>query len=101
MLSRQPLSTRAAVDLDSTAVLVFDDGTRIPCDRYLMRTLCEVVRSLLDSTAACEADDRRRTLVPMPGRDAAPFWTAVDVLHGVVAVRQLAVPEIVETLRCL
>lgn len=76
------MGARRDIEVDSTAVLVFDDGTRIPCDRYLLRTLCGVIRDLLESSEL-QVDDRGRTMVPMPGRRPEPFWDVVDILHGV------------------
>lgn len=91
---------REAIDRDSTAVLKFDDGTRIPCDRFIMRTFCGVVRRLLEDSA-CEADDRGRTVVPVPCQPSAPFWVAVDVLHGMTAVWALGLAETVATIACM
>lgn len=81
MLPGGDMCTRDDIDLDSTAVLAFDDGTRIPCDRFIMRLFCSVVRTLLESSE-CDLDSRGRTVVPMPAQDPGAYWLAVDLLHG-------------------
>lgn len=101
MLVAASLADRASIDLDSTAVLAFDDGTRIPCDRFIMRTFCVVIRKLLESSAACDVDARGRTVLPVPAQDAAPYWVAVDLLHGARAVWQLGLHDAVATLRAM
>lgn len=78
------LSDRRVIDADSTAVLAFDDGTRIPCDRFLVRCFSDVMRRLLED-CECEVDDRGRTVLPVPGQAAEPYWVAVDMLHGSAA----------------
>lgn len=94
-------ASRQAIEADSTAVLAFGDGTTVPCDRYIMRAFCGVINRLLDSEVTCERDDRGRTVLPVPGQEAAPFWTAVDVLHGVRGAWHLGLEEVVATLRCM
>lgn len=93
---------RSFVDADSTAVLVFDDGTRIPCDRYILRFACPVVRMLLeDCPATCAVDERGRTVIPMPAQPSSGFWDAVDILHGCRAVWALDVDRLVRVSACL
>lgn len=83
----QPFATREDVERDANAALAFDDGTRVPCDKFVMRAFCAVVSDLLSATQ--EVRDGDRVLVPVPGQDPPPFWTAVDVLHGVKAPDEL------------
>lgn len=100
--SSEPWCTRSNIDVDSTAVLAFDDGTRIPCDRFIMRLFCSVVRSVLESSE-CEADPRGRTVVPMPAQDPGAYWLAIDLLHaGCGDVWKLAdAPTVVSIMRCM
>jgi hypothetical protein len=93
---------RADIDADSSAVLVFDDGARIPCDRFIMRSFCGVIRQLLeDPGMAFPEDDRGRTAVPIPGQPSAPFWTAVDLLHGVQGVWALPLVDVLGAMECM
>lgn len=113
-----PVVTREAIERDATAVLAFDDGTRIPVDRFIVRTFCGVLgRLLADSsppvrdagavgkaavaTAACAVDEHGRTVLPMPAQDPGPYWLAVDLLHGARLPWQLALGETVGVMRCL
>jgi hypothetical protein len=90
------------VDADSTAVLAFDDGTRIPCDRYILRFACPVIRMLLeDCPASCAVDERGRTIIPMPAQPSGAFWDTVDVLHGCRAVCAMDVDRLVQVSACL
>lgn len=89
-----------AIDLDSTAVLAFDDGTRLPCDRFIMRLFCSVVKSVLE-TVDCATDERRRTVVPIPGQGPAPFRVALEVLHGTRSAWDLGLDEVVGAARCM
>jgi len=102
MLSVSPLTDRALIEQDATAVLAFDDGTRIPCDRFVLRTYCSVLRKLLaEPTVACETDDRGRTVLPLPSQDPGPYWVATDLLHGARAAWQLGLAEVVSAMRCM
>ena len=93
---------RSTVDADSTAVLAFDDGTRIPCDRYILRFACPVIRMLLeDCPTTCAVDERGRTIIPVPAHPSGPFWDTVDVLHGCRAVCAMDVARLVEVSACL
>lgn len=101
LVSTQP-ADRRGIDADSTAVLAFDDGTIVPCDRFVMRTFCEVVRRLLDSGGTTTTTDSRgRTVIPVPCQDPAPFWVAVDLLHGARLAWQLTAPEVLGAMRCM
>ncbi len=89
-----------AIDADSTAVLAFDDGTRVPCVRYIMRHFCSVVAELLDATL-CDLDPRGRSIIPVPGQPVAPFALAVDILHGAAVVTTLTLEQVEEVLACM
>ena len=91
---------RCIVDVDSTAVLAFDDGALIPCDRYLLRCYSEVVRRLLDD-AVCVTDHRGRSVVPMPTQPSAAYWPAIDVLHGHADPREMDVDAVNATIECM
>lgn len=98
------VTSRADIDNDATAALAFDDGTHVPCDRFIMRTFCDVVRRLLDAErdgCGCGADSRGRSLLPMPGQAAEPYWVAVDVLHGARLAKDLSLADAVGTMRCM
>lgn len=84
--------TRATVDADSTAVLAFDDGVRIPCVRFIVRLFCGVLKSVMETTT-CGVDERHRTVIPIPRMDSAPFWDAIDMLHGLKTVSHVTTPE--------
>ena len=88
------------IDLDSTAVLAFDDGARVPCDRYLMRLFCDVLRSMLENTV-CDQDARGRTVIPMPGQPSKPFGLAVRVLHGLSPAPCLGLEDTQSALECM
>lgn len=92
--------TRDDIDRDSTALLAFDDGQRVPCDRFIMRSLCGVLDRLLED-AQPSSDARGRTLIPVPGRPSAPFWVAVDVLHGARVSWQLDLDEVLRVTECM
>ena len=92
-VSPSPPLDRTAIDTDSTAVLAFDDGVRVPCDRFLVRSLCSVVRRLLED-AICDLDPRGRSVIPVPLLPSAPFWHAMDVLHGCVKIDTLDLPSL-------
>jgi hypothetical protein len=92
--------SRADIELDSNAVLAFDDGTRIPCDRFLLRCFSCVVRRLLED-APCERDERHRVVVPVPCQASAPYWIAVDLLHGCAVAWALSLEEVLSTLACM
>lgn len=94
------MGTREFIDMDSTAVLAFDGG-EVPCDRYIMRTFCSVIRTLLDSDAECAADERGRTVLPMPGQAPGPFQVAVDLLHGCRHVWDLSLDDALAAMACL
>lgn len=91
---------RHTIDADSTAVLAFDDGTRIPCDRFVMRFASSVLRDVLDATT-CATDDRGRTVLPVPGRPSEPYWDVVDVLHGCAALTTMDVPRLLRLGECM
>lgn len=92
--------TRGTIDLDSTAVLAFDDGVRIPCDRFIVRLFSSVIKTVLETTH-CDTDDRGRTVIPIPGWDSLPFWDVVDLLHGLQTPACLVTPEaVVSALEC-
>lgn len=92
--------SREDIDSDSTAVLAFDDGQRVPCDRFIMRSLCGVLARLLED-AQPASDVRGRTLIPVPGRPSAPFWVAVDVLHGGRLAWKLGLDEVLRVTECM
>lgn len=92
--------SRAMVEEDSTAVLAFDDGTRIPADRFLLRSFCGVIRRLMEDST-CDLDDRGRTVVPIPSQSPDPYWVAVDVLHGVAGIWGLDLPQTLGTTACM
>lgn len=93
---------RDAIDRDSTAVLAFGDGTRIPCDRFIVRTFCSVLGKLMDDFSdAGEVDHRGRTVLPMPGQDPGAYWVAMDLLHGARAPWQLGLADLGLVLRAL
>lgn len=92
--------SREDIDLDSTAVLAFDDGERVPCDRFIMRSLCGVLNRLMED-AATASDERGRTVIPVPGRPSAPFWVAVDVLHGGRVTWKLDLDEVLRVTECM
>lgn len=94
------VALRASVDLDSTAVLAFDDGTRIPCVRFLLRTFCGVIRRLMEDSE-CEADERGRTVVPVPCQASEPYWAATDLLHGVRGAWTMDLAEVVGVSACM
>lgn len=98
------LTDRQTIDVDSTAVLVFDDGTNVPCDRFIMRTLCEVIRKLLDTEgdgSVVGFDARGRSVLPIPCQDPGPYRVAVDLLHGARAVWDLSAADCAAAMRCL
>jgi hypothetical protein len=97
---RTPAPARGDIELDATAVLAFDDGARVPCDRFILRTFSMVVRRLLEDSA-CRVDDRGRTVVPAPCQPSAPFWLAVDVLHGVAPVWSMPLDDVIATSACM
>lgn len=92
--------SRADIDADSTAVLVFDDGARVPCDRFIMRSFCSVIRQVFEDFV-CAVDDRGRSVVPVPSQPSAGYWTAVDILHGVQGVWTLGLDEVVAVMDCM
>lgn len=93
--------TRATIDTDSTAVLAFDNGTHIPCDRFIVRLFSGVIRAVLESVE-CDVDDRLRTIIPVPGWEPEPFWDVVDMLHGLKTPSCLATPDaVVASLECM
>ena len=94
------LADRDTIDADSTAVLAFDDGTRVPCDRYVMRCFSSVIKRLLEDVE-CEHDDRGRTIVPVPSQPSAPYWTAVDMLHGCKTPFTLSAGDVVAIIGCM
>lgn len=114
-----PVVTREAIERDATAVLAFDDGTRIPVDRFIVRTFCGVLgRLLADSAppvqhagavagkagavaAACAVDAHGRTVLPLPAQDPGPYWLAMDLLHGARLPWQLGLGETAAVMRCL
>lgn len=96
----EPGQGRRVVDMDSTAVLAFDDGARIPCDRYLLRCYSPLVRRVLDDTV-CLSDHRSRTVVPLPLQASSPYWKAVDVLHGHADPRDMDLACVIATSRCM
>lgn len=102
MLLCDRFSTRAAVDVDSTAVLALPDGSRIPCDKFIMRTFCAVIGDLLDSVT-CASDERGRTVLPIVGPNARgdDMGVAVDVLHCCRSVWALTAGEVAGALRSL
>lgn len=92
---------RADIAADSTAVLAFDDGTRIPCVRFIMRAFSDVVSRLLGDGVATATDELHRTVIPVPGQEAAPYWAAVDLVHGVGVVSALDLPGVVAASACM
>lgn len=102
MLPGSDSCTHEDIDADSTAVLAFDDGTRIPCDRFIMRLFCSVVRTLLESSECAVDVPRGRTIIPMPGQDPGAYRLAVDLLHaGCGDVWKLDAPSVVSIMRCM
>lgn len=93
-------SSRHTIAMDSTAVLVFDDGVHIPCDRFIMRCFSPVLRRLLEDTT-CSVDPLGRTMLPVPGQAAEPFWDTVDVLHGCSALWACDLPRLLRVAECL
>lgn len=93
-------SSRHTIAMDSTAVLAFDDGVHIPCDRFIMRCFCPVLRRLLED-AACSADPLGRTILPVPAQASEHFWDAVDVLHGCSALWTYDLPRLLRVAECL
>jgi len=91
---------RAAIDADSTAVLAFDDGARVPCDRFIMRCFSGVVRRLLED-AVCDLDVRGRSIIPLPTQASAPYWDAVDVMHGSASVWAMNAARLLRVARCM
>lgn len=92
--------TRVDIEVDSTAVLAFDDGVRIPCDRFVMRANSGVIRRLLEDEV-CRVDEIMRTIVPVPGKRSEPFWTAVDLLHGIDHAWSLDLPTLLDAMDAL
>lgn len=88
------------IDADSTAVLAFDDGARVPCDRFIMRMFCDVVRTMLQNVL-CDLDARGRCILPMPMQPSAPYWLAVEVLHGIRSEWSLSYSEVTSVLPCM
>lgn len=94
------MASREDIDRDSTAVLAFDDGVRVPCDRFIVRSLCGVVRRLLED-ASPDTDERGRVIIPVPGRPSAPFWLAMDMLHGAAGAWTLDLDQVVHVGECM
>lgn len=94
------LADRHAIDVDSTAVLAFDDGTRIPCDRFVMRCFSAVVRRLLEDVE-CVVDGRGRTVLPIPSQPSGPYWAAVDMLHGALTPWRPTPAQVVRLMECM
>lgn len=94
------MPTQEAIDEDSGAVLAFEDA-RVPVDRYIMRTFCEVMRHTLE-TRLFDLDDRGRWVIPLPGQDSAKFRNAIDVLHGLKPVWYFeTLPVVLELIECM
>lgn len=92
--------TAEDVDEDSNAVLAFEDA-RVPVDRFIMRTTCEVMRHSLE-TRLFDIDERGRWILPMPGQSSAKFRNALDVLHGLKpAWHYGTLAEVLDMLECM
>lgn len=85
--------TRVDVERDATAVLAFDDGQRVPCNRFIVRSVCGVIRRLLED-AEPSVDTLGRIVIPVPGQPSDPFWLAMDLLHGVRVTWTLELDEV-------
>lgn len=93
--------TRNDIASDATAVLQFDDGTRIPCDRFIMRAFSGVISRLLADAVPTATDEHRRTVIPVPGQESHPFWTAVDLVHGVGVVSDMDLAGVTAAMGCM
>ncbi len=93
-------SCRQTIAMDATAVLAFDDGVHIPCDRFIMRCFSPVLRRLLEDTT-CASDPLGRTVLPVPGQASDPYWNAVDVLHGCSALWSCDLPQLLRLAECM
>ena len=93
-------SVRDVIMQDATAVLAFDDATHIPCDRFIMRCFSPVLRRVLEDTS-CAADPLGRLVLPLPGQPSAPYWDAVDALHGCKEIRGMDLHRLLALAACL
>lgn len=64
------------------AVLALDDGTRVPCSRFVMSRRCEVLRFIAEEDMPSERDANGRVVIPVPGMTADECNALVEVLHS-------------------
>lgn len=94
------MPSREDVAADATAVLVFDDDSRIPCDRYIMRTFSGLIRRMLEDSA-WETGADGRVVIPVPMQPSAPFWLAIDIMHAVASPWVLSLDEVLAVSECM
>ena len=82
---------KECADMSVTA----DDGTAIPCCRFVVLKHSPVLRSLL------EAVDKDMTVVPVPGMTASELRNAIQTIHGIISPTTMTLPTVTAAMKGL
>lgn len=115
--------TRQDVEADATVALAFDDGVVVPCNAFVVKSTCDVLRDILEvstgevSVGEADAgsvgaepgevpgffsrDPGGRRVIPMPGQASGAFRLAMDVVHGVRRAFDTTIGEIETLTGCM